>query len=109
SWAQSTASFSDKYGNPVCLAQRHNAGTKQMNFVYSNDLGVSWADAGIAEGFIERGACAYDAAHDVIHVAYLGQAVSDGIFYRRYTVSYTAGTHQISGIARTDTVSVVLD
>jgi hypothetical protein len=108
-WAQGAPSFEDKYGNPICLVQRHNAGTKQHNFVYSNTAGASWTDAGIAETAIDRGACAYDGGHDLIHVAYNGQSVSDGIFYRRYLISYAAGTTQISAIARLDSVSVILD
>lgn len=108
-WAQGAPSFDDKYGNPICLVQRNNSGTKQHNFTYSNTAGASWTDAGIAETAIDRGACAYDGGHDLIHVGYNGQDVSDGIFYRRYLISYTAGTTQISGIARLDGVSVILD
>lgn len=112
-WAQGAPSFEDKYGNPICLVQRDNdsahGGAKQHNFVYSNTAGASWTDAGIAETAIDRGACAYDGGHDLIHVAMNGQSVSDGIFYRRYLISYTAGTTSISGIARLDSVSVILD
>lgn len=112
-WAQGAPSFEDKYGNPIALVQRDNdsahGGAKQHNFVYSNNGGATWTDAGEAETAIDRGACSYDAAHDIIHVAYNGQSVSDGIFYRRHQITYAAGTKSISGIARFDSVSVILD
>lgn len=106
-WAQSRPSITDKNGNLVELVQRYNGATKQMNFVYSNNSGASWTDAGIAEGAIVRGAMAYDPAQNCLHVAYIGSAATDGIFYRRYTISYTSTS--ISGIARTDVVSMVVD
>ena len=109
SWAQAGPSFDDKHGNQIVLVQRYNSGTRQMNFAWSNDRGATWTDAGIAEGAIGRGATAYDGARDIVHVAYLGSAATDGIFYRRYQISYTAGTKQISGIARLDAVSMVID
>ena len=110
SWSQANPIIIDKFDKIILPAQRNNAGNKSNAFVYSNNAGRTWQDnaAFPAEGYIERGAAAYDPENDVIHVLWVGQSAEDGIFYRRYTVSRD-GAHNITGIEKTKDVNLILD
>lgn len=90
----------DKNGNLIVNLQRNNSGTKQNQMVYSNDAGANWTvNTGYSnEAALERGTMAYDAANDTIHMLWTAQDQTDGIIYRRYTISYSGSS--ISSIAK---------
>lgn len=108
SWANSLPVTVDQYGKIIALCQRNNSGTKQNNFVYSNDSGVTWTDAGLTSGFLERGMAAYDSINDLIHVCWNALAASDGIIYRRYSITRD-GSNNITGIAAVAGINLQLD
>lgn len=110
SWSQADPILIDRYGHLIVPLQQYNDVDKRNLFVFSNDGGASWIDntAADPESFIERGAAAYDSANDVIHVLWIGQSSTEGVFYRRYTPVRDAES-RITGIERTPDVSLPLD
>lgn len=110
SWSQANPLLIDKYGKIIIPLQRLNNVDKLNVFVYSNDDGATWIDNPTVtdERFIERGAAAYDTANDAIHMLWIGQSADQGVFYRRY-IPARDGEHNLTGIARADGVSLVLD
>jgi hypothetical protein len=107
-WSQASPLLIDRYGSIIIPAQRHNNADKRNLFVYSNDGGATWQDGAVLEGFIERGAAAYDPANDVIHMLWIGVSPADGVFYRRY-VPIRNAEHKIAGIEKTADLNMVLD
>ncbi len=107
-WSQASPLLIDRYGSIIIPAQRHNNTDKRNLFVYSNDGGATWQDSVVFEGFIERGAAAYDPANDVIHMLWIGISPTDGVFYRRY-VPIRDAEHKITGIEKTADLNMVLD
>lgn len=108
SWANALPLTIDQYGKIICLVQRNNSGIKQHNFVYSNDNGVTWADAGLSSQFLERGSVAYDTINDLLHVNWLATSASDGIIYRRYAIARD-GSNNITGITQVAGINLQLD
>ncbi len=108
SWAQANPLYVDGYGKLITLAQRNGGGTKVHLFCYSNDGGATWHDNALTEGYLERGSFAVDEANDVIHVLWNAAASSDGIIYRRYTITRDA-SHNITGISKDATVNLQMD
>ena len=108
SWANALPITIDQYGKIIALCQRHNAGTKQHNFVYSNDFGATWVDAGLTSGFLERGMVAYDSINDLLHVCWNALASTDGIIYRRYSITRDS-LQNITAIAAVAGINLQLD
>jgi len=94
----------DAYGKIIAIAE--DAGGNHT-FVYSNDSGATWAES-LSLGFLTRGALAYNATDDTLLVLWAAQAMTDGILFRRYTISRD-GTHAITGMAAAGAGYTVLD
>lgn len=107
SWANARPLTVDQYGKLIALCQRNNGGTKQHNFVYSNDGGATWNDAGLTSAALDRGTVAYDSANDLLHVCWTATAASDGIIYRRYAI--TRSGQNITAIAQVAGINLQLD
>lgn len=107
SWANARVLAEDQYGNLIALCQRYNSSTGQNNFVYSNDGGATRTDAGLTEGFIERGCAALDRTNGVLHVLWKAVDPTDGMIYRRYTLGYTSTA--ISSITKDAGVNLQMD
>ena len=110
SWSQATPILIDKYDKIIVPSQRYNGADKFNIFVYSNDQGKSWSDnaAFQPERFIERGAAAYDAKNDLVHMLWIGMSATDGVFYRRY-IPARDGSNNLTGIAKAEGASLSLD
>lgn len=104
SWAQSNQLIVDKYNKLITCVNAVGSG---MYFVYSNDAGATWNDD-LNQPFILRGAYDYDDVNDIIHVLWLANSVTDGMIYRRYTISRD-GSNNITGITRDTSVNLQLD
>ena len=107
SWANAHVLMQDSFGKYIALCQRQNGGTQQSNFVYSNN-GTSWNDAGLSSAFLTRGTAVYDDINDLIHVLWVAAAASDGIIYRRYSITRD-GSNNITGISQVAGVNLQLD
>lgn len=105
-WAQAHPIIVDKY-NKLILAERSR--TNKISFVYSNNGGSTWTD-GLNQNDItfQRGSLAYDSRNDILHVLWRGQAYTDGIIYRRYTISRD-GSNNITAIVRDNNINLTLD
>lgn len=115
SWAAAHPLVADKFGKLIAIVSRQNAGTVAMLFVVSNDSGATWTDptrtsfaAAAGEIAITRGALAYDSVNDLCHVLWNGTAATDGIIYRRYTITRD-GSNNITGFTRDTNVNLQLD
>lgn len=108
SWTNALPITVDQYGCILTIAQRHNNSSKQHTIVYSNDGGATWSDSSIASAFLERGTAAYDSANDLLHVLWQAAAVTDGIIYRRYSITRD-GSNNITGISQVAGINLQLD
>lgn len=97
----------DKYGKYIWLTERRD--TSSHYWAWSNDVGATWTEGSEAYGFLTRGSVAYDSVNDVLHVIWVADASSDGIIYRRYSITRD-GSNNISSIQRVNTnVNLQLD
>lgn len=103
-WAQGHPVIVDKY-NKIIIPEYKT--TNAINFVYSNDSGLNWTDD-LNQNFIIRGSLAYDDVNDILHALWSGVSASDGIIYRRYTISRD-GSNNITGIVRDTDINLQLD
>lgn len=104
SWAQSTPFIVDQYDKIIFYGQ---SSVRNNSFFFSNDGGDTFTDSLVSVSLITRGGMAYDSVNSVIHMLWVGNAVVDGIFYRRYTVSRD-GSNNITGIVADGSVNLIL-
>lgn len=107
SWANARPLLIDRHRNRIALAQRHNHADKYHTFVYAGANGL-WKESTLIERALERGTVAYDATNDVLHTLWKGMQPTDGILYRRYTISRDA-RDDITDITRDLSINLVLD
>lgn len=107
SWANARPLLIDRYGNRIALAQRHNHADKYHTFVYAGADGI-WKESTLIERALERGTVAYDATNDILHTLWKGMQPSDGILYRRYTISRD-GRNGITDIGKDPSINLILD
>lgn len=106
-WAQGDNIKVDQYGTIYSLAQS-NSGNNDIDFVYSNDGGSTWASTALGQGFITRGYYVIDDVNDIAHVLWKATATSDGMIYRRYTISRD-GSNNVTGFTRDLAINLQLD
>lgn len=107
-WTNSRPITVDQYGKLIAIIQRHNSGTKLHTLCYSNDGGATWADSAISSGFLDRGSAVYDSANDLVHVLWNAAAATDGVIYRRYSISRGAA-NTITGFTQVAGVNLQID
>lgn len=114
-WAQGAPMLVDQYGKYISLVQWSNGGTNTNSFVVSNDGGTTWVYPthtsmanGSGELFLTRGAAAYDSINDLIHVLWNAVGASDGVIYRRYSITRD-GSNNITAFTRVSGVNLQLD
>lgn len=95
----------DQYGKLIAISE--DAGGNHT-FTYSNDGGATWADSALNLGFLTRGALAYNTLDDTLLVCWAAQAASDGILFRRYTISRD-GSHNLTGFTAAGAGYTILD
>lgn len=114
-WAQGSPMVIDNYGKIIVLSQWESGGSNTNSFVVSNDGGANWVyptHTGMAnsngELYLTRGSCAYDNINDLVHVLWNAANPTDGLIYRRYSISRD-GQNNITGFTRVSGVSFQLD
>jgi hypothetical protein len=108
SWSNSLPITVDQYGKIISVCQFNGSGTSGHNFIYSNDNGTTWNDAAFSSGFLARGSVVYDSINDLLHVLWVAGAVSDGVIYRRYSITRD-GSNNITAIAAVAGINLQLD
>lgn len=73
----------DTFGKLFALCQNNSA---SHTIVYSNDSGATWSDS-VALPALARGSLAYNSADDRLEVCWSGSAASDGVLFRRYSIT----------------------
>lgn len=105
-WSQSPTWVVDKYGKFILTTQLRGSTT---HFMFSNDAGATWTQSSEAYSALTRGSVVYDSINDVLHVLWMATAASDGMIYRRYSITRN-GSNDIISIQRMDTgVNLQLD
>jgi hypothetical protein len=114
-WPATRPVIVDRHDKILIWGQRVGGGSLRSIPVVSNNQGVTWTeptrsgmfDAG-GEAFLVRCACAYDTVNDLLHCLWVGADASDGIIYRRYTLTRD-GSNNITGVTRVAGVNLQLD
>jgi len=97
----------DTYGKYIWLTEKRSDGAHY--WAWSNDTGTTWSQSSESYNFLTRGSVAYDSINDVLHVIWSADSASDGIIYRRYSITRD-GSNNITSIQRVDTnVNLQLD
>lgn len=98
----------DQYGKYIWLTEGRSP--QNHHWAWSNDSGANWTQGSESYSFLNRGSVAYDSINDVLHVIWTGEDDTDGVIYRRYSITRD-GSNNITAIARMDsgTVNLQLD
>jgi hypothetical protein len=106
SWSQAFPIIVDAFGKIIIIGEDSSNNHK---FTYSNDNGATWADGSISQAAITRGSAAWDSVNDKLHVLWQAEATTDGIIYRRYSITRD-GSNNITDITRPETgINLQLD
>lgn len=114
-WAQGNPMVVDQYGKFIATQQAFIGGAVATGFLVSNDSGATWVDptqtgfsAAAGELYLQRGSIAYDATNDIVHVLWMAQAATDGMIYRRYSITRD-GSNNITGFTRIAGINLQVD
>jgi hypothetical protein len=110
SWSQASPILIDQHEKLIVMAE-HSGGNH--NFVYCNNpnnVTPIWHDNSgyVDEAALTRGCVALDTTNDVLHVLWAATAASDGIIYRRYTITRD-GSNNITSISKDTGVNLQMD
>lgn len=95
----------DKFGKYILMTEGRVSSTHR--WAWSNNAGTNWSEGTEGYGFLNRAAITYSTIDDVLHVIWNADASTDGVIYRRYSISRD-GSNNITNILRMDSGSVNL-
>jgi hypothetical protein len=104
-WSQGYPILVDKFNKIVTTAESL-AGDHKL--VFSNDGGASWTDGATAYIVLTRGCITYDSTNDLIHALWSAAASTDGVIYRRYSITRD-GSNNITAITQVAGVNLQMD
>ncbi len=102
-WAQGHPLIIDQYGKQIVIAQRASTG---LRIIVNN--GAGWVDLAIEINYVRRGNGVYDSTNDLLHVLLLCDNATDGILYRRYSITRD-GANNIIALAQVVGINLQLD